>query len=299
VAQGGGVKPKATQFHWKRVDIRGKDDCWPWIGATNRWGYGACQFGGVQMNASRAAFLDNGGEADGLVVCHRCDNPACCNPAHLFAGTQAENLADCRAKGRARGGFGSGPAHPRHVAKLTDEQVRDAKQRHAAGESKSRIARDFGVDQSTVSRAVRGESYRHLRHRHRAIGAPSASEQARQDARRAHGCAMCRLLGLSFRGLLDGMSPCGGTEIHHRTTGDLHGQLQLSQSDTVALGAWHHRGALLFAHPTVDAMRDRFGPSLQHHKKAFLDVIADNLGERSTAALQRWQDAQLAPVTWP
>jgi hypothetical protein len=138
-----------------------------------------------------------------------------------------------------------------------------------------------------------------MKSRHRACGAPTIAQQAHQDAQRANGCAMCRLLGLSFRGLLEGMSPCGLTEIHHRTTGDLHGQLQLGQDDTVGLGAWHHRGALLFAHPTVDAMRDRFGPSIQHHKKAFLDVIADNLGERSTAALQRWQDNQLAPVTWP
>lgn len=127
----------------------------------------------------------------------------------------------------------------------------------------------------------------------RRIGNPTRAAQAHQDAQRAHGCAMCRLLGFSFRGLQEGMSPCGVTEIHHRTTGDLHGQLQLGHDQTVALGAWHHRGQLQVVRPTRDAMRDKFGPSLAHHKRAFLEVIADHLGERSTAALQAWQDNEI------
>lgn len=131
-----------------------------------------------------------------------------------------------------------------------------------------------------------------MKSRRRACGTPTIAQQAHQDAQRAHGCAMCLLLGMK-------RAECGPVRVHHRTTGDLHGNLQLGQDDTLGLGDWHHQGVLMPEYPTVDAMRDRFGPSLQHHKKAFLDVIADNLGERSTAALQRWQDAQLAPVTWP
>lgn len=132
-----------------------------------------------------------------------------------------------------------------------------------------------------------------MRRRRRAIGSPTKEQQAHQDAQRAHGCAMCRLLGFSFRGLPEGMSPCGKTEIHHRTVGDLHGQLQLGHDSTVALGAWHHRGELLPLRPTVDAMRDKFGPSFALHKRAFLDVIGDNIGERSTAALQAWQEREI------
>jgi len=133
-----------------------------------------------------------------------------------------------------------------------------------------------------------------MKRRHRAIGSPTKSQQAHQDAQRAHGCAMCRMLGFSFRGLPEGMSPCGVTEVHHRTTGDLHGQKQLGHDATVALGAWHHRGTLMMNRPTVALMRERFGPSLAHHKRAFVDVIADNLGERSTEALQAWQDEQIS-----
>lgn len=137
-----------------------------------------------------------------------------------------------------------------------------------------------------------------MRRRYRAIGSPTKAQQARQDEQRANGCAMCRLLGFRFtdsfgQPLPEGMSPCGMTEIHHRTTGDLHGQKQLGQDETIALGAWHHRGQLMPAMPTVDRMRERFGPSLALHKRAFLDVIDDNLGVRSTEALQQWQDEKI------
>lgn len=82
------------------------------------------------------------------------------------------------------------------------------------------------------------------------------------------------------------------TEIHHRNTGDLHGQKQLGQHATVALGTWHHRGVPLPGF-TVDRMREVFGPSLHHHKRDFVNWLQDVLGERSTAALQRWQDEQI------
>lgn len=143
-----------------------------------------------------------------------------------------------------------------------------------------------------------------LRSRHRAIGPPTQEEQAAQDAQRAHGCAMCRLLGFSFRGLQEGMSPCGPTRVHHRTTGDLHGQKQLGQGATVALGDWHHQGILMVDRRSFhlrflsrDEMQDRYGPSLAHHKRAFVDLLADLLGERSTAALQAWQDEQIRKET--
>ena len=118
----------------------------------------------------------------------------------------------------------------------------------------------------------------------RAIGSPSRAEQAHQDLQRAHGCAACRLRG-------NRQQP-GPTEIHHRTTGDLHGQKQLGHGETVALCSFHHRGVLW---PGFDseAMREAFGPSYALHKRDFLRWIQDNLGERSTAALQAWQDAQI------
>ena len=99
-----------------------------------------------------------------------------------------------------------------------------------------------------------------------------------------HGCAMCHLLELE--------EACGPVRIHHRTVGDLHGNKQLGQDFTVALGDWHHQGVLMEGQ-TVDSMRRRFGPSFHHHKKAFLRELFDRLGQWSTAALQEWQDSRI------
>ena len=116
--------------------------------------------------------------------------------------------------------------------------------------------------------------------------APTKAEHAQQDAQRTHGCAMCLLLGMA-------RDACGAVTVHHRTLGDKHGNVRLGQDATVGLAEWHHQGTLMARYPTIDAMREQFGPSLHHHKRAFVDLIAEKLGERSTAALQAWQDGQI------
>lgn len=124
-----------------------------------------------------------------------------------------------------------------------------------------------------------------MKRRFRAIGSPTKAEQAQQDAQRAHGCAACHLRR--------NQTQAGVTEIHHRTTGDMHGQKQLGHDATVALCSYHHRG-VTFPGFTQILMRERFGPSLALHKRDFVEWIQDVLGERSTAALQAWQDEQIA-----
>lgn len=156
------TKAKSPKFSWNKVRKGGQDECWPWTGGLNKWGYGACLHQGRQRNASRAAYIETYGEIDQkLVVCHRCDNPACCNPAHLFLGTVADNLRDCREKGRQR--YLTGKAHHRSAAKLTEEQVLQARARYAAGEKQTVIAAEFGVHSSNLSRAIRGRIWRHVK----------------------------------------------------------------------------------------------------------------------------------------
>ena len=88
---------------WGRVDRRGADECWPWTGLRLPWGYGSLRLRG-HKSPSRAHRLmyefKHGPIPVGQCVCHRCDNPRCVNPAHLFLGTQTDNLRDMRDKGR-------------------------------------------------------------------------------------------------------------------------------------------------------------------------------------------------------
>lgn len=85
---------------WSRV-VDQPNGCREFTGCLNRWGYGKISFNGRPIGAHRMAWiLTNGPIPDGASVCHRCDNPPCCNPEHLFLGTQDDNMADMNTKGR-------------------------------------------------------------------------------------------------------------------------------------------------------------------------------------------------------
>lgn len=88
---------------WEKVDKRGDDECWEWKGTRDRRNYGHFSpLGGERTRqAHRVAYeMLHGPQPSHLFVCHRCDNPPCCNPAHLFLGTAADNTHDMLAKGR-------------------------------------------------------------------------------------------------------------------------------------------------------------------------------------------------------
>ena|SRR6478736_2120937 len=92
---------------WSYVDKRGPNECWPWVGYTHQqFGYGMISIVTQRpMLLAHRVSLELSGVAipEGMNVLHRCDNPPCVNPAHLFPGTQADNMRDMQAKGRARG----------------------------------------------------------------------------------------------------------------------------------------------------------------------------------------------------
>ena len=146
-----------TERYFQKVQMAGPDDCWEWTAVTTDAGYGQLWVGSGMQLAHRLAYeWWVGPIPDGLFVCHRCDNRACVNPNHLFLGTQEDNLRDAAQKGRTS----RGERH--HSAVLTDEKVREIRARSAAGESYARIAQEYGVAETTVSRVARGLRWKHV-----------------------------------------------------------------------------------------------------------------------------------------
>jgi hypothetical protein len=143
---------------WQRVRVG--DNCWTWEGSahTNN-GYG--QFTLSQSRrvvTHRAAWeLTNGPIPEGLSVCHRCDNPKCVRPGHLFLGTHAENMADMGRKGRQRGPKGA----THHKARLSEADVVDVRRRLAAGETQLAIGKMYNVHPTTIGYIARGKSWKH------------------------------------------------------------------------------------------------------------------------------------------
>lgn len=131
--------------------------CWLWSTHVNARGYGRIWDGSKVVSAHRLSYeLHSGPIPPGIFVCHRCDEPICVNPDHLFLGTHAENVADCKAKGRTRKGI-----HHKS-AKLTEDAVRMIREAIAIGDRQVDIGNRFGVSQKCVSMIKRGVTWSHV-----------------------------------------------------------------------------------------------------------------------------------------
>jgi predicted transcriptional regulator len=160
---------------WEKVDrTTTPDGCWPWLAGKSA-GYGSFRITEkLAVVASRFSWeLINGPIPEGLFVCHRCDNPPCVNPAHLFLGDHKANANDMVSKGR---GILPGQSwfemHPEAVprgarngqSKLTEDNVMEIRRRYAEDNvSMSKIGKEMGVSQSLVSSIVRGEKWAHIK----------------------------------------------------------------------------------------------------------------------------------------
>lgn len=134
--------------------------CLNWTRATNKWGYGIVGVNGRSQLAHRVAWaLKHGPIPDGMLVCHTCDNRKCCNPDHLWLGTNSENVADMKAKKRARAPRGE--THKR--SKLSDEAVREIRRTYLRKQvSQQALADKYGVSQVLVGMVVRGKIWTHV-----------------------------------------------------------------------------------------------------------------------------------------
>ncbi len=141
--------------------------CWIFTGATNDFGYGIVGTGARGMpndRAHRVTYRHFVGEIPvGMFVCHRCDTPSCCNPHHLFVGTNDDNVRDMITKGRnskpPRNPHVVGSVHP--LAKLKEEFIPEIKMLYAQGWTQKQLAEQYGVVRQTISKVLRGKRFKH------------------------------------------------------------------------------------------------------------------------------------------
>lgn len=184
--------PVADRF-WPKVDQSGGPDaCWPWMAGRFTSGYGAFKINGKLAKASRVAWqltfgpIPHDGSYHGGCVLHRCDNRACCNPAHLWIGTPEDNARDAAAKGRTASGDRNGSRlhperlvrgaqHPAYTkpelrargercgsAKLKAADIPMIRARVAEGATVAAVARAYGMSEGAIDRIVKRRSWAHI-----------------------------------------------------------------------------------------------------------------------------------------
>ena len=153
-------RPLSERF-WEKAKTGSAEECWEWTASTYSNGYGHIGLGrglGGALAHRMAWVLTQGPIPDGQYVCHRCDNPRCVNPAHLFLGSQGDNMRDAKQKGRVSGGRMPGDKNPN--AKLSPSQVIAIRKRYAQRDVyQSCLAEEYGVSQAQISSICRGESW--------------------------------------------------------------------------------------------------------------------------------------------
>jgi hypothetical protein len=148
---------KQVEF-WSLVDVKTENECWPWLGHVNQWGYGRYRYNDFTWMAHRLSYEINTGEnTKGFIAMHTCDNPRCCNPKHLVLGTHADNQHDKYHKDRQARGENNGSSL------LTNEQVLEARSRYKPKVvTYKMLAEDYGVCQDTMQKAIRRIYWKHL-----------------------------------------------------------------------------------------------------------------------------------------
>ena len=160
-----GVNKDQAEAFWSKVDMgKGVKSCWPWAGAKKPKGYGNVRINKKDCIAHRVAFeLANGIIPEGFIVCHICDNPACCNPDHLMLGTIKSNAADMFLKGRQKSKIYASRGEQNGNSKLKNEDVVEIRTKYKEREANQhQLAEQYGVSQTVIGLVVRNKTWRHV-----------------------------------------------------------------------------------------------------------------------------------------
>lgn len=151
--------------YWAKVDVKGEDDCWNWTACRDRGGYGGFKYANRMSKAHRVSAYLAGlipnikSQSDNDLVLHKCDNPACQNPKHLFIGTHIDNSDDKIKKGRQAklNGVENGRS------KLTEEDVLEVRRLYAQGGIyQKELGLVYGVCNQRISRIVNRKCWAHI-----------------------------------------------------------------------------------------------------------------------------------------
>jgi len=148
------------QRFWDKVQIGNNNECWEWKAQLNEKRYGILWYNRKNTRAHRMSWMIHHGDVPmGMCVLHKCDNPSCVNPAHLFLGTNKDNSVDMMRKGRNNPPKGEDS----YRAILTEKKVIKIRKLWSSGIWKQReIANMFGIDRSHVSEIVRRDIWKHI-----------------------------------------------------------------------------------------------------------------------------------------
>ncbi len=224
------ARPIEERF-WEKVQKKGLNECWPWLGYRNALGYGQMRIGSMKdgtrciRNANRISLEIVLGEEipEDSVVCHTCDNPECVNPRHLFLGSHNDNVQDRVRKNRSAKGEGNGRS------KLTESDVREIVARMRRGDPVTFIAKDYDVNSKVIWQIREGKTWVQV-----TGGVPTKSERMFRGGELASAAKMSDAKALEIRAEY----AAGG--ITHRELAKKHGVSKTSIADLLSGRTFKH-----------------------------------------------------------